>query len=71
VPEGNLPMLAHDWSLTWIATPEQAYPTSTRRPQPTGLIWAHIQPEQWETIPVLRRLKDQLDGQMDDETYRL
>lgn len=65
VPDGHLPMLAHDWSLTWIATPTQALPTSPRRPQPTGLMWAHIQPEQWETIPVLRRLRDRLGCRTD------
>ena len=58
VPDGQLPMLDHDWSLTWIVTPEHAWATSSRRPQPTGLIWADIQPEQWETIPVLRDLKE-------------
>jgi 5-formyltetrahydrofolate cyclo-ligase len=65
VPDGHLPMLAHDWSLTWIATPERAWPTSCRRPQPTGLMWAHIQPEQWETIPVLRRLRERADCRTD------
>jgi 5-formyltetrahydrofolate cyclo-ligase len=59
VSEGRLPMLVHDWSLTWIATPEQVWRTSSQRLQPAGLMWTHIQPEQWETIPVLRRLQDQ------------
>lgn len=68
VPDGRLPMLDHDWSLTYIATPEHAWPTSSHRSQPTGLIWAHIQPEQWETIPVLRRLRRQLGDRMDRES---
>ena len=56
VESGQLPMLAHDWSLTWIVTPDEAIATQSQRPQPTGLLWEQLRPEQLETIPVLRTL---------------
>jgi 5-formyltetrahydrofolate cyclo-ligase len=57
VDSGALPMLAHDWSLTWIITPDEAIATQSRRPQPAGLLWESIRPEQCETIPALRALR--------------
>jgi 5-formyltetrahydrofolate cyclo-ligase len=51
-------MLAHDWALTWIVTPEEVIETEVKRPQPTGLDWERIRPEQWQTIPILRRLRE-------------
>ena len=56
VENGQLPMLAHDWSLAWIVTPDEAIATQSQRPQPTGLLWEQLRPEQLETIPVLRTL---------------
>jgi 5-formyltetrahydrofolate cyclo-ligase len=56
VPSAELPMRAHDWSLTWIVTPDEAIVTTTRRAQPPGLLWEHLRPEQLATIPVLRTL---------------
>jgi 5-formyltetrahydrofolate cyclo-ligase len=41
----RLPMLAHDWALTWIVTPEEVIETEVKRPQPTGLDWERIRPE--------------------------
>lgn len=57
VDDAQLPMLAHDWSLSWIVTPEEAMATAVTRPQPPGLFWEHVQAEQLETIPVLRTLR--------------
>ncbi len=57
VDSGHLPMLSHDWSLTWIITPDAAMETQCVRAQPTGLEWEHIRPEQMRTIPVLRLLR--------------
>jgi 5-formyltetrahydrofolate cyclo-ligase len=56
VPSAELPMRVHDWSLTWIVTPDEAIVTATRRAQPPGLLWEHLRPEQLATIPVLRTL---------------
>jgi 5-formyltetrahydrofolate cyclo-ligase len=57
VASAQLPMLGHDWSLTWIVTPDEAIATASQRAQPTGLQWEHLRPEQLETIPVLRLLR--------------
>jgi 5-formyltetrahydrofolate cyclo-ligase len=57
VASTELPMLAHDWSLTWIITPDEAIATLSRHTQPTGLQWEHLRPEQLEAIPVLRTLR--------------
>ena len=63
VASAQLPMLTHDWSLTWIITPDEAIATSSQRPQPTGLQWEQLRPEQLKTIPVLRTLRPKLgDG---------
>jgi len=57
VPSAELPMRRHDWSLTWIVTPDEAIATAARRTQPPGLLWEHLRPEQLATIPVLRTLR--------------
>jgi 5-formyltetrahydrofolate cyclo-ligase len=56
VSSAELPMRVHDWSLTWIVTPEEAIATAARHTQPSGLLWEHLRPEQLATIPVLRTL---------------
>jgi hypothetical protein len=53
----QLPMRAHDWSLTWIVMPDEAIATPSQRVQPTGLLWDQVRPEQFTTIPVLRTLR--------------
>ncbi len=57
VENADLPMLVHDWSLTYIVTPDAAIAIQVDRPQPLGLQWEHIRPEQLQTIPVLRALR--------------
>ncbi|WP_256872982.1 5-formyltetrahydrofolate cyclo-ligase [Candidatus Entotheonella palauensis] len=57
VADRQLPMLAHDWSLTWIVTPDEALTTQCDRMQPVGIEWNHIRPEQWRAIPALRALR--------------
>ena len=57
VGSGQLPMLAHDWSLSWIVTPEEAIATQRPRPQPPGLLWDQVRPTQYATIPILWTLR--------------
>ncbi|MGE3542039.1 MAG: 5-formyltetrahydrofolate cyclo-ligase [Candidatus Tectimicrobiota bacterium] len=57
VPSTQLPMLTHDWALTWIVTPDQAFATISTHVQPTGLNWEALRPEQLHTIPILRQLR--------------
>jgi 5-formyltetrahydrofolate cyclo-ligase len=59
VADQLLPMLAHDWSLTCIVTPDEALVTTLTRPQPAGIAWDQIRPEQWRTIPALKALRPQ------------
>lgn len=57
----RLPMQPHDWPLDWIVTPEAAMATQTQFPRPSGLDWHALQPEQMQTIPVLRSLAHHTD----------
>ncbi len=58
VPEGAIPMMPHDSPLDWIIMPDETLETHTDYPRPAGLEWAMIRPEQIETIPFLRLLRD-------------
>lgn len=62
VEDARLPMQSHDSALDWIITPGQAIETRTPYPQPTGLDWETVRPEQLKTIPVLRQLRDRTKG---------
>ena len=65
VVDGNrLPMQAHDWPLDWIVTSEEVIETDTLLPRPSGLDWDILQPEQIQTIPVLRAIA-QANKQLD------
>lgn len=59
VADSRLPMQAHDWALNWIATPFEVIATNANYPRPTGLDWDNIRPEQYQKIPILRKLKKQ------------
>ncbi len=61
VENARLPMQAHDWALNWIVTPEQVIETNTSYPRPNGLDWDAIQPDQYKKIPILRKLREQLE----------
>jgi len=54
-----LPMQVHDWALNWIVTAEEVIETNTTYPRPTGLNWDSLRSEQWEQIPILRKLREQ------------
>lgn len=62
VASAQLPMLSHDWALTWIVTPEEAIATRSTHVQPTGLYREQLRPEQLQTIPVLRTVLDDVSG---------
>jgi 5-formyltetrahydrofolate cyclo-ligase len=59
VADSRLPMQAHDWSLNWIVTPFEVIETNSNYPRPTGLNWDIIRAEQYQKIPILRKLKEQ------------
>ncbi len=63
VEQERLPMQAHDWALNWIVTPEEVIETATIYPQPAGLDWDRIRPEQYKEIPILLKLKEKFAHQ--------
>ncbi len=60
VGDEELPMSAHDSALNWIAMPDEVIETLTPYPQPTGIVWESIRPEQFEKIPILKTLRPNL-----------
>jgi len=59
VEEKCLPMQSHDWALNWVVTSEEIIETKTTYPRPLGLDWDSIRSEQYQKIPILRKLKEQ------------
>ena len=55
VEAGELPMAAHDSPLDWVCTPSGSIETHTPYPRPAGLVWSSIRPEQFDSIPVLKK----------------
>jgi 5-formyltetrahydrofolate cyclo-ligase len=60
VPAEVLPTQPHDTYLNWIVTPDEVIEVRGSRPQPFGIDWDKIQPDQYATIPVLRKLRGQV-----------
>jgi 5-formyltetrahydrofolate cyclo-ligase len=60
VENHQLPMQPHDWALDWIVTPDTILQTHTSHPRPAGLNWDGIQPDQYQKIPILRKLRDEV-----------
>ncbi|HEY3228161.1 MAG TPA: 5-formyltetrahydrofolate cyclo-ligase, partial [Roseiflexaceae bacterium] len=58
VEGARLPMLSHDSALDWVITPDEVIETHTPHPQPSGLEWGAVLPDQFESIPMLRKLRD-------------
>ncbi|WP_421654616.1 5-formyltetrahydrofolate cyclo-ligase [Leptothermofonsia sp. ETS-13] len=61
VEDMQLPMRSHDWPLNWIVTPEEVIETQTPYSQPDGLDWEAIRPDQYQKIPILRKLRERFD----------
>lgn len=57
VDDARLPMQRHDSPLDWIVTPDEAIETKTPYPQPGGIDWDAVQPDQYDSIPALRALR--------------
>jgi 5-formyltetrahydrofolate cyclo-ligase len=56
VDNSRLPLQAHDWPLDWIVTPDEIIETHSPYKRPTGIDWNAVQPDQFDSIPVLRKL---------------
>jgi 5-formyltetrahydrofolate cyclo-ligase len=57
VEDARLPMQRHDSALDWIITPDEVIETQTLYPQPSGIDWDAVQPDQYEAIPALKALR--------------
>lgn len=55
-------MVNHDTPLDWVITPDEAIETHAQYPDPEGINWAAVQPDQYDNIPFLRALRAQLTG---------
>ncbi|WP_181702393.1 5-formyltetrahydrofolate cyclo-ligase [Chthonobacter albigriseus] len=60
VASDRLPMLPHDSALHYVATEEELIVTRTRHPQPKGVDWDVVQPDQFRDIPFLRDLQSRI-----------
>ncbi len=57
VNDDILPVNKHDTFLTCIVTPTQVIHVKTDLEQPKGIEWDLVLPEQFEAIPILKKLK--------------
>jgi len=62
VEDERIVMLAHDQPLDWIATPSALIETKTPYPDPTGVAWDLVQPDQYAGIPFLADLRRDLEA---------
>ncbi len=57
VDDAQVVMEAHDSALDFIATETELIATHTRHPQPAGVAWDKIRPDQYVDIPFLRSIR--------------
>jgi 5-formyltetrahydrofolate cyclo-ligase len=62
VDDERLTLQTHDSPLDWIITPTEVIETGTSYPQPQGVYWDAVLEEQYEAIPFLRTLREQLEA---------
>ena len=62
VDDGRVVMMPHDSPLDFIATEAELIVTGNTAPRPAGVAWDFVQPDQFETIPFLRALRDRMQA---------
>jgi 5-formyltetrahydrofolate cyclo-ligase len=62
VEEAAVVMESHDSALHYIATPDERIEVRALRPQPTGVDWTKVRPDQFEDIPFLAALKSRIEA---------
>ncbi|MEZ5674652.1 MAG: 5-formyltetrahydrofolate cyclo-ligase [Thalassovita sp.] len=60
VDDARLPVMAHDSLLNWIVTESDVIETTPSGPQPGGVNWDLVLPDQLEDIWFLKDLKDKI-----------
>jgi 5-formyltetrahydrofolate cyclo-ligase len=61
VADERVPMMGHDSALHYVATERELITTGTRHPQPTGVAWDVVQPDQYRDIPFLVDLRARIE----------
>ena len=59
----QLVMMPHDSALHAIATEQELIETRTAFPQPEGVTWDKVEPDQFRDIPFLTTLRDRITAQ--------
>jgi 5-formyltetrahydrofolate cyclo-ligase len=57
----RLVMLGHDSALDWVFTEEESIQTGTPYPQPHGVAWDQVEPDQYRDIPFLAELRGRIE----------
>ena len=57
----RLVMLGHDSALDWVFTEEESIQTGTPYPQPHGVAWDQVEPDQFRDIPFLAELRGRIE----------
>ncbi len=57
----RLVMLGHDSALDWVFTEEESIRTDTPYPQPHGVAWDQVEPDQYRDIPFLAELRGRIE----------
>jgi 5-formyltetrahydrofolate cyclo-ligase len=60
VPDARVPMLGHDSVLAYVATEAELIVTGSTHPQPGGVAWEAVQPDQYRDIPFLVDLRERI-----------
>ena len=60
VADDRLPIMPHDSLLNWIVTEQEVIETTPSGPQPGGVVWDLVQPDQLDDIWFLKALKDKI-----------
>jgi 5-formyltetrahydrofolate cyclo-ligase len=61
VQDARVFMMPHDSPLDFIATEKELIVTGNMAPRPRGVSWEAVLPDQFETIPFLRALRDRME----------
>jgi 5-formyltetrahydrofolate cyclo-ligase len=62
VEDSRVVMEAHDSALHFIATETELIATETSHPQPDGVAWEKIRPDQYADIPFLRAIRGVIEA---------
>lgn len=60
VDDAQVFMMPHDSPLDFVATEKELIITGNTDPRPKGVAWDFVQPDQFETIPFLAKLRDRM-----------